>query len=54
MERVKVEIVNDVSSKTLLKEAMRKVKRGSLICTDRFRSYYGLVMYGFIHERIRP
>jgi transposase-like protein len=29
-----------------------EVKRGSIIYTDRFRSYDGLVMYGFRHERI--
>ena len=50
--KVKVEIVKDVKSETLLKETIRKVKRGSLIYTDKFRSYDGLVMYGFRHERI--
>lgn len=30
----------------------RKVKRGSIIYTDKFKSYDGLVMYGFKHERI--
>ena len=50
--KVKVEIVKDVKADTLLKEAIRKVKRGSLIYTDRFKSYDGLVMYGFRHERI--
>jgi len=50
--KVKVEIVKDVKADTLLKEAIRKVKRGSLIYTDRFKSYNGLVMYGFRHERI--
>ena len=49
---VTVEIVKDVKAETLLKETIRKVKRGSLIYTDRFRSYDGLVMYGFRHERI--
>ena len=50
--KVKVEIVKDVKADTLLKEAIKKVKRGSLIYTDRFKSYDGLVMYGFRHERI--
>ncbi len=45
--------VKDVKADTLLKEAIRNVKRGSLIYTDRFKSYDGLVMYGFRHERIR-
>lgn len=36
----------------MLISAIKKVKRGSIIYTDRFRSYDGLVMYGFRHERI--
>jgi len=50
--KVKVEVVKDVKSETLLKETIKKVKRGSLIYTDKFKSYDGLVMYGFRHERI--
>jgi len=30
----------------------RKVKKGSIIYTDKFKAYDGLVMYGFKHERI--
>jgi transposase len=50
--KVKVEIVKDLSAETLLRETIKKVKRGSLIYTDKFKSYDGLVMYGFKHERI--
>ena len=50
--KVKVEVVRDVKAETLLKEVVKKVKRGSLIYTDRFKGYDGLVMYGFKHERI--
>jgi len=50
--KVKVEVVGDVKGDTLLELAIRKVKRGSLIYTDRFRSYNGLVSYGFKHRRI--
>ena len=50
--KVKVEIVQDVKAETLLRATIRTVKRGSLIYTDRFRSYDGLVTYGFRHERI--
>jgi transposase len=32
--------------------AIKKVKRGSLIYTDKFRSYNGLISYGFRHMRI--
>jgi len=47
-----VEVVCDVKGDTLLELAIKKVKRGSLIYTDRFRSYNGLVSYGFKHRRI--
>ncbi|MCX8124719.1 MAG: IS1595 family transposase, partial [Spirochaetes bacterium] len=50
--RVSVEIVEDVTAERLLKESIKKVKRGSLIYTDKFKSYDGLVMYGFRHERL--
>lgn len=50
--KVSLEIVKDVSSETLHELALQKVKRGSLIYTDRFRSYNGLVSYGFKHKRI--
>jgi len=50
--KVKVEVVKDVSGETLLRETIKKVKRGSLIYTDKFKSYDSLVMYGFRHERI--
>jgi transposase len=50
--KVKVEVVGDVKGDTLLGLAIKKVKRGSLIYTDRFRSYNGLISYGFKHRRI--
>lgn len=50
--KVKVEVVKDVKAETLLREVIRKVKRGSLVYTDQFRGYDSLVMYGFRHERI--
>jgi transposase len=40
--KLRVEVVEDVSAEGIL-------KRGSIIYTDRFRSYDGLVMYGFRH-----
>lgn len=50
--KVTVEVVPDVKGDTFLELAIRNVKRGSLICPDRFRSYNGLVSYGFKHRRI--
>jgi len=50
--KVTVEVVPDVKGDTLLELAIKKIKRGSLIYTNRFRSYNGLVSYGFKHKRI--
>jgi transposase len=50
--KVRVEVVQNVTGESLLTMAIRKVKRGSLIYTDKFRSYYGLISYGFRHRRI--
>jgi len=50
--KVRVEVVQNVTGETLLTMAIRKVKRGSLIYTDKFRSYNGLISYGFRHMRI--
>jgi len=50
--KVRVEIVEDVGAESLLRATIEKVKRGSLIYTDRFRSYDGLVMYGLKYERV--
>ena len=50
--KVRVEVVADVAGQTLVGMALGKVRRGSLVYTDRFRSYDGLVTYGFRHQRI--
>jgi transposase len=50
--RVKVEIVEDVKAERLLELTIDKVKRGSIIYTDCYRSYDTLMMYGFKHRRI--
>jgi len=50
--KVRVEAVRNVTGETLLEMAIAKVKRGSLIYTDKFRSYNGLISYGFHHKRI--
>jgi len=41
-----------VKGKTLLDLTIQKVKRGSLVYTDRFHTYNGLAYYGFRHKRI--
>ncbi|NLX49852.1 MAG: IS1595 family transposase, partial [Methanospirillum sp.] len=50
--KVRVEVVRNVKGETLLELTIKKVKRGSLVYTDRFHSYNGLVSYGFRHKRI--
>jgi len=50
--KVRVEILEDVSAESRLSATIKKVKRRSLIHTDRFRSSEGLVMYGVEHERV--
>jgi transposase len=50
--KVRVEVVQDVTGETLLTMAIKKVKRGSLVYTDKFRSYNGLISYSFCHMRI--
>jgi transposase len=50
--KVRVEVVQNVKGATLLDLTIKKVKRGSLVYTDRFQSYNGLVSYGFRHQRI--
>jgi len=50
--KVRVEVVQYITGETLLNMAIKKVKRGSLIYTDKFRSYNGLISYGFRHMRI--
>jgi transposase len=41
--KVRVEVVHNVTGETLLTMAIKKVKRGSLIYTDKFRRYNGLI-----------
>jgi transposase len=41
--KVRVEVVHNVTGETLLMMAIKKVKRGSLIYTDKFRRYNGLI-----------
>ena len=45
-------VIRTVTGETLLEMAIKKVKRGILIYTDKFRSYNGLISYGFRHLRV--
>ena len=50
--KVHVEIVNNVKAKTLLKSTIRKVKKGSIVYTDKWKGYDSLVFSGCKHLAI--
>ena len=50
--KVSISIVKDVSAETLLNETVRKVRRGSIVYTDRWRSYDSLMFCGYRHLSI--
>jgi len=49
---VLVEVVRDVSAESLLSLAIKKVRRGSIVYTDRFRGYDALMFCGYRHLRV--
>lgn len=50
--RVSIEIVKNVKAKTLLKQTVKKVRLGSMIYTDKFKSYDTLVFHGYKHRSV--
>ena len=50
---VRVEVVEDVCANTLLNLTIKTVRRGSIIYTDKFRSYDALMCCGYRHLKIR-
>lgn len=50
--RVSVNIVSDVSAETLLSLTVKKVKRGSIVYTDRWKSYDALMLCGYKHLKL--
>jgi transposase len=49
---VRVEVVNDVSASSLLGMTVKMVRRGSVVYTDKFRSYDSLMFCGYRHLRV--
>jgi len=49
---VKVSIVPDVSAESLVGETVKKVRRGSIIYTDKWRGYNSLMFCGYKHLSI--
>ena len=49
---VKVEAVKNVSARSLLHMTIKTVRRGSIVYTDRFKSYDTLMFCGYRHLRV--
>jgi len=49
---VSVDIVQDASAESLVKETVKKVRRGSVVYTDKWRGYDSLMFCGYRHLRI--
>jgi transposase len=49
---VKVEVVKNVKAETLLNLTVQAVRRGSIVYTDRFKSYDSLMFCGYRHIKI--
>jgi len=49
---VKVEVLRNVTAEEILNHTIKVVRRGSIVYTDRFRSYDSLMFCGYRHLRI--
>jgi transposase len=49
---VKVEVVKNVKAETLLNLTVQTVRRGSIVYTDKFKSYDSLMFCGYRHLKI--
>ena len=50
--RVSVSIVEDVSAESLMTETVKRVRRGSIVYTDKWRGYDSLMFCGYKHLNI--
>jgi len=50
--KVWAEIVPDVEAKTLMPLIHKRVKQGSIICSDTWKSYTGIAARGYIHRLV--
>ena len=50
--KVRVTVVPDVSAKTLIGLTVKTVRRGSIVYTDKFRSYDSLMFCGYRHLKV--
>lgn len=49
---VKVEVLRDVTAESILNLTVKTVRRGSIVYTDKFRSYDSLMFCGYRHLRV--
>jgi len=49
---VKVDILKDVTAEAILNLTIKTVRRGSIVYTDRFKSYNSLMFCGYRHLRV--
>jgi transposase len=49
---VSVQVVPDVKAETLLSMTVKKVRRGSIVYTDKFRGYDALMFCGYRHLQV--
>ncbi len=49
VQKVQVEVVPNVTARTLLGWTIKKVRRGSIVYTDRYRGYDALMFCGYRH-----
>ena len=51
-ERVSVIIVQDVSAESIMTETVKRVRRGSIVFTDKWRGFNSLMFCGYKHLNI--
>ena len=49
---VKVEVLKRVTAESILNLAIKTVRRGSIVYTDRYRGYDALMFCGYRHVKI--
>lgn len=50
--KVWAEVVPDVEAKTLMPLIDRRVRRGSIVCSDTWKSYTGIAARGYVHRMV--
>lgn len=51
-DAVRVEVIKDITAQTILNLAVKTVRRGGIVYTDKFKSYDSLMFCGYRHIKI--